>query len=266
MKVNLLGSLFLAAMPFAALSAADAPKQTDAKAQLKYASSLKKGVRGLKGEERRAKLKEVAEAYSAVSRFFPESLTEVAESHFRVGEIRRSIQDRDGALISFEKAIESKGHRKFGARAALEIGHLHRKAKKYPEAATSYLRAAREFSEQADPRDEGLLWAGKVKLLLKEAEAARGFWKEVAEKGADPLDQVKAWDLIAGSYLAEGKNAEASAAVEQCRHTLASAAEEPSSKGARVKKAIEKMKSAKKIDPSLAEADAADDEDEDAES
>lgn len=262
---NLFASSIGLSLVFAAVGAfaAEAPKQVDAKAQLKHAAAVKKGVRGLKGEERRAKLKDVAEAYSAVARYFPESAAEVAEAHFRVGEIRRTIGDREGALVSFEKTLESKGNRKFSARAALEIGHLHRRAKKLPESVVAYLRAAREFADQADPRDEGLLWAGKVKLSLKEADAARGFWKEVAEKGADPLDQIKAWDLIASSLLAEGKPAEAGAAVEQCQHALAQAASEPTNRGARVKKALERMKSVKKLDPGLADAEnGAGDEDE----
>lgn len=265
MKRMFLSGIVLALASVAPAHAADTPKQSDAKAQMKFAASVKKGTRGLKGEERREKLKEAAEAYSAVARFFPEAGAEVAESHFRIGEIRRTIGDREGALISFEKSVASMGSRKFGARSLLEIGHLHRRAKKLPEALGSYLKSAREFADQADPRDESLLWAGKTKLALKEPEAARGFWKEVTEKGADPIDQIKAWDLIANSYIAEGKQAEASAAVEQCRHALAQAAEEPTNRGARVKKALDRMKSVKKIDPSLAEADRDGDEDDDAE-
>lgn len=256
--VKAAAALLLGAAP--SLCGAEVPRQADAKAQLKYAAGLKKGLRGLKGEERRTVLQSIAEAYAVVGRFFPEAVTETAEASFRLGETRRTLGDRDGAMAAFERTVELKGHRRFGARAMLEIGHLYRRAKKLPDAAATYEKTAKEYSDLPDQRDAAWLWVGKVRFAMKDALAARAAWSLVAEKSTDPLDQIRAYDLIAGSFLAEGKTTEAQAAVEKCQHALAPVAEEPSSRGSRVKRALERMKSLNKLSPAVADASEEEDE------
>lgn len=245
--------------------ASEVEKQGDAKAQLKFASALEHKSRGLKGEDRKAHLKSVAEAYAAVPRYFAEASAECTEAAFRLGSVRRSLGDRDAALIAFEKAVELKGNRKFAARALLEIAHLSRRAKNFSEAAKIYEKLPKEFGDLADQTDTALIWAGKMRLANKENDAARLNWQTVAEKSNDPIDRVKAFDLIASSYIAEGKNAEATQIVDKCRTQLLPLAEDSSAKGLRVKKALQNMKSASKLNaPMLAKADEADgDEDED---
>lgn len=259
-KVSILISLLLLApVGFAG----EIAKQTDAKAQLKQASVLQHSKKGLKGEDKRNHLKEVAEAYAAVPRLFPDSVAECTEASFRLGEVRRSLGDRDAAFLAFEKAVELKGNRKFAARALLEMANLQRKAKKIADAAGTYEKVAKDFSDQADQRDTALLWAGKMKLANKEVDAARASWSIVAEKSQDPFDQIRAFDLIASSYLSEGKQAEATQAVEKCRQLVGPLAEESSSKGTRIKRALEKMKSAAKLATPVASADHEGDADDD---
>ena len=256
--VKAVAALLLGAAP--ALRGAEVPRQADAKGQLKHAAGLKKGLRGLKGEERRTQLQSIAEAYASVGKFFPEAGAEAAEASFRLGEVRRTLGDRDGAMAAFERTVELKAHRRFGARAMLEIGHLYRRAKKLPDAAATYEKAAKEYSDLPDQRDAAWLWAGRVRFAMKDNAGARTAWSLVTEKSTDPLDQIRAYDLIAGSFIAEGKTTEAHATVEKCQHALAPAAEEPSSKGSRVKRALERMKSLNKLSPDVAEADGGDDE------
>lgn len=235
--------------------AAEIPKQSDAKAQIKFARSLKKETHGLKGEEKREKLKEVALAYASVPSYFPNAAAENAEAYFRLGGIRRSINDREGAMLAYEKTLETNGNRKFSARALLEIGHLHRRAKSFDTAIASYEKIGKDFADQADQRDSGLIWIGKLRFQQKNSDAARAAWQQVAEKGEDPVDRAKAYDLIAGSYLSESKQGDAAATIEKCKQVLAPFAEEPGTKGARVKRALEKLKTPAKLSPEVADAD-----------
>lgn len=250
MKFKILGTsavaFLLGVSPI--LSAAEIPKQETPKSQLKYASSLKRERKGLKGEEKRSHLKEVAEAYAAVGRYFPESIAEVSEASFRLGEIRRTLRDRDGAFIAFEKAYELKGNRRFAARALLEIGHLHRRAKEFPQAISTYEKVVKEFPDQEDQRDSALLWVGRARLASKDNRGARTAWKEVLKKSSDPMDKLKAYDLIAGSYLSDEEVAKARETIEKCKVELSPLAEEDSSQGARLKKALERMRSVKKLE------------------
>src|SRR5262249_20934130 len=103
----------------AARAGDEIPRQADARAQIRFAASIRREGRGLKGDERIEHLKHVAAGYEAVGAHFPESKAECAEALFRLGEVRRALGDRAGAISAFEGVVANGSQRRFAARALL---------------------------------------------------------------------------------------------------------------------------------------------------
>ncbi|HET6202640.1 MAG TPA: tetratricopeptide repeat protein [Planctomycetota bacterium] len=242
----------LALCASAARAGAEVPRQADARAQIRYAASIRREGRGLKGDERIDHLKRVAAGFEAVAAYFPESKSECAEALFRLGEVRRTLGDRAGAVAAFEGVVANGSHRRFAARALLEIGNVRRRAKEGAKALEAYARVVEQYPDEKGYRDDAWMWTGNVHAAARNHEAARAAWLKVAEEGEDPVDRIRAYDRIAGSHLVEGKNAEAASTLERCRAAFAELAEEPTSRGSRVKRALAGMKSAAKIADALA--------------
>jgi tetratricopeptide (TPR) repeat protein len=232
----------------------DVPRQADARSQIRFAASIRREGKGLKGDDRIEHLKKVAAGYQAVGAYFPDSKTECAEALFRLGEVRRTLGDRAGALEAFEGVAANGSHRRFAARSLLEIGHLHRRSKEGAKAIEAYARVVAQFPDEKGYRDDAWMWTGAVHASARDHASARAAWLKVAEQGEDPVDRIRAHDRIAGAYLAEGKNAEAVSTLERCRAAFAEMAEEATSRGSRVKRALAAMKSAPKVADALAKA------------
>jgi tetratricopeptide (TPR) repeat protein len=182
---------------------------------------------------------------------FPDAKEEVAMAAFRLGELKRSLGKSDEACEAFAKVVASGGSRRLAGRAILETGHIHRRAKELGKALESYRKAATEFSDETGSRDDSLYWIGVIHEQNKDYAKSREAWQAVADRGVDPLDRVRAFDRIALSHIKEGNRTEAHAAVEQAKSALHEIAADPSSRGARVKKALDRMRAIR----SLEEAD-----------
>ena len=258
-----LAALTLVGAASAQQAGEEIPRQADARAQIRYAAGVRREGKGLKGDDRIDHLKRVAAAYEAVGRHFASSKAECAEASFRLGETRRSMGDREGAIGAFEEVVSNASSRRFSARALLEIGHLYRRSKEGTKALEAYARVIAEFPEEKGYRDDAYDWIGRVNAGARNHEAARSAWMKVAEQGEDPVDRIRAFDRVAGSYIVEGKNVEAGAAIERCRSLFAELAEESTSRGARVKKALGGMKSAAKLADALAKGQGEDGPDDD---
>jgi len=222
-------------------------READAKAQLKKADEARRAVKGT-GAERRALTEKAEEAYGAVLSLFPDAKAEGALASFRMGELRRRLGKVDGARESFAKVISIGADRKLSARAVLETGHLYRRSKELGKALEAYRRTATEFADEAGTRDDALYWVGTIHEQAKEHSKAREAWRAVAERGADPVDRVRAFDRVALSFLKEGMREDATKTVEAARAALADAAAEPSALGARVKKALERLRAVKALE------------------
>jgi len=218
-------------------------KQPDARAQIRHAASVKREGRGLQGEARMTHLRRVASAYEAVLANFPDSREECSEASFRLGETLRTLADWDAAVAAFARVVEIGASPRWAARALLETGNVHRRAKEMAKAIEAYGRVVAEFPQERSVRDDAYLWMGKVHATMREWDPARSAFTKVAEEGEDPVDRIQAFDQIALSYLQEGKTIEATASIERCKTLFAEIADEPTRQGARVKKALSRMRS-----------------------
>jgi tetratricopeptide (TPR) repeat protein len=222
-------------------------KQPDARAQIRHAAAVKREGRGLQGEARMVHLRRVASAYEAVLTNFPDAKAECAEASFRLGETLRTLADWDGAVGAFARVVEIGASPRWAARALLETGNVHRRAKEMAKALEAYARVVAEYPQERAVRDDAYLWMGKVHATMREWDLARSAFTKVAEEGEDAVDRIQAFDRIALSYFEEGKEAEAAAAIERCKSLFAELADEPTRQGARVKKALSRMRSTTKL-------------------
>jgi tetratricopeptide (TPR) repeat protein len=222
-------------------------KAPDAKQQLKRADEARRLVRG-KGEERRAAVEQALASYNAVLEYYPEAKHEVSMGLFRIAELKRSLGLLDDAREAFRKVVELGADRKLSARALFESAHIYRKSREFGKALEMYRKTAVEFNDVASTRDDSLYWIGTLHMQNKDYEKARESWRAVAERGADALDRVRAFDRIAGSFLKQGKTDTATQTIQEAKQALHEAASEPSSHGARVKKALDRMTTIRAIE------------------
>lgn len=228
----------------------DAPRverAEDAKQQLKKADEARRAVTG-KGEERRALVVKAIAAYSAVLEYFPEAKTEASMGAFRLGELNRSLGLNNEAKDAFAKVATLGGDRKIQARALFETAHLYRRTKELGKALETYRKVATNFADEVSTHDDSLYWIGMLHSQNKEYDKARESWRIVADQGGDPLDRIRAFDRIAGAYVKEGKRDQAVKIIEESKTALHDAAAEPSTRGARVRKALERMSSIRAIE------------------
>lgn len=214
----------------------------DAKQQLKLADEQRRGIRG-KGEARKALVTKAIAHYAAVLEYYPDAKSETAMSAFRMGELYRSAAQLNEARDSFAKVVTNGSDRKLAARAMFETGHLYRRAKEIGKALETYRKTATDFTDEAGTRDDSLYWIGMIHQQNKEYDKARESWRAVADQGADPQDRIRAFDRIAGSFIKEAKREQASKTLEEAKSALHDAASEPTGKGSRVRKALERMSS-----------------------
>lgn len=223
--------------------ATSTPKLDTAKAQLDRAASLKKALRGTEGEARDQARKEAIAAYRAVREYFGGDANACAEAAFRAGELLRSADDAAGAMAEFTIARDRGAGTDFRVRAMLEIAHLERRAKRMQPAIAAYEAVVADETASARQKDEASLWAGRVYADLERAADARRVWQRVADKGDDPLDRIRAYDLMTSALIDTGDLEGAAGTIERCREALAEVAQEESKLGERVRSALSAMHS-----------------------
>jgi hypothetical protein len=180
------------------------PHLDDARAQLDHARRLKRTLLEREGDDRAFWRALAVEAYRAVRAFHPEAPAVGAEAAFRAAELLRAAGDDEPALRELAEARRLGGGTPFAARALLESGHIHRRAGRSRPALDAYLAVAGDARATQQHRDDAWIWAGQVWQAEGRGDDARRAWMGVAEDGADPLDRILAFDLIASSWLAAG--------------------------------------------------------------
>lgn len=218
------------------------PKLETAKAQLEHAASLKKAMRGLEGEARDRARSEAVAAYRSVREYFGGDANASAEAAYRAGELLRSADDTAGALAEFTIARDRGAGTDFRVRAMLEIGHLERRAKRMQQAIAAYETVVADETASARQKDEASLWVGRVYADLERLADARRVWQRVADKGDDPLDRIRAYDLMTSALVDAGDLEGAAGTLERCREALAEVAQEESKLGERVRSALSAMR------------------------
>jgi tetratricopeptide (TPR) repeat protein len=219
-------------------------KLETAEAQLAHADALRTSMRGKDGDAKSAARKAAIEAYRAVREYFGTDAKACSEASFHAGELLRSSNESSAALEEFQIAHERGKDSPFRVRAELEIAHIHRRGQDHEKALAAYEAVLADAAATPGQRDDASYWEGHVYLSSKRIDDARRAWQRVADTGEDPIDRIRAWDAIAGSFVDAGDLEGASGALEKCREVMAEAAAEETRLGERVRQALASMRSA----------------------
>jgi len=109
------------------------PRLETSAAQLAHAAACKTAMRGKAGEALESARAAAIEAYRAVREHFASDARACAEASFRAGELLRAASDPAAAIAEFQLARDLGAETPFRVRAMLEIGHVHRRARKHAE-------------------------------------------------------------------------------------------------------------------------------------
>jgi tetratricopeptide (TPR) repeat protein len=218
------------------------PRMEDAAAQLGHARRLKRQMWGKEGEDLDFWRALAVEAYQAVRLFHPGARQSCVEAAFRAGEILRAGAASARALEEFRWALRNGEGSDFRARAGLEIGHLHRRAKRWREALQSYMDVAADPGAEHVRREDAWLWAGAAWQALGREEEARRAWRRIADDGRNPLARVRAYDELGLLLLGKGDLEGAAGVLDQCLRALSQYALEETEMGERVRNALLRMR------------------------
>jgi len=216
-RIWLAGGLVLVLSGLAAAARAQ-DSSPSGEEQLRIASGIKRESFKKEGDEKREILLRAVTAYRLVPDRFPDDRKSCATAFFRIGEIYRSLGERDLALESFQSVLGYSEEHAVVARALLEIGHIHRRDENLDLAIDLYGQVARQCPGERTHGARAILWIAKchrAKKAIPEARAVlRGLVTEYEDEHASVL---AAYDLLATCWLDEGDAARARAVLEECR-------------------------------------------------
>lgn len=233
------------------LEASRVPRQPTAQAQLAYAKRAKQALAGTRGRERMQRRWEAAAAYAAVRVHHAEEPCLGAEGAFRAGELLRGGGDLHEALREFRAARSRCPQGPFHARSVLEIGHVERRLGRDGEALDAYQELYTDARVAPAVRDRAMSWAGRVHDEAGRFDAARRLWERVARTAEDPVERVRAYDLLALALIERGDLEGAAGVLESCRGALRDVASEETQSGARVRGALTQMRAVESLRKSV---------------
>ncbi|TDJ74869.1 MAG: hypothetical protein E2O39_04525 [Planctomycetota bacterium] len=220
----------------------EAPRLASAAHQLRFAKDRKLDLRGLAGSALAAARRRAVRAYGAVIEYFPGDRAISAEAAFRAGELSRAGGARAAATASFQDAWARGAGTPFRGRAAIALGRLVREDD--PAAALGHFeQALLDLDTPRGVRDEAMLWYARSQGDLGRGADARRLLERVARTALDPVDRVRAFDRIAESWIEAGDLEAAAGALHHCRRELSDLMREQSKSGARLRDAVEGMRS-----------------------
>ena len=101
---------------------------------------------------------------------------------------------------------------------------------------------AADAAARASHRDDAWLWSGQIWKREGRLEEARTAWRRVAEHGEDPLDRIRAFDLLGELWLEKDDIEAACGVLNECLQALTQAALEETRKGERVRNGMLRMR------------------------
>lgn len=170
----------------AAATVRGVPRLAGPAEQVRHAQEAARALWGTRGRERWRLRMQAAEAYRAVRVHFPDARAEGAEAAFRAGELWRAGEADERARAEFEAARSLQPEGPFAARAALEIGHIERRAGDLQGALAAYTGVLSDPSAASERRAEAALAAGRVHAEMGARDLARSLWEHVARSGDEP--------------------------------------------------------------------------------
>lgn len=231
------------------------PRLATAREQLELADRRRSGLRHVPRAELASERRRVALAYAAVRHHFPSARATAAEASFRSAEQWRCIGESARALAELEQARRLGAGAEISARAALEIGHIERRRRRWSRALDLYLEVASDASASARWRDEAALWTGKTYAAMGELDEARRRFVHLARAALDPLDRIRAYDEWALTFLVHDDVEAAMGALARCREALAEPAREATELGDRIRRALSRMRCITAIERAVSKRD-----------
>ena len=223
------------------------PKLATARAQLDSADELRRGLRGIEEPARKEARVRAADAYRAVREHFAGDAAACAEAAFRRAELVRQSGDLESARVEYGVARERGVGTPWRVRAALELGHLERRAKRLPQALAAYEAVIADPNAAPGQRDDASLWIARVLADLGRSEDAIRTWTRVADQADDPLDRIRAHDQWAQELIARADLEGAAGVLARATEKLAEAAQEESRLGERVRAALSNMRAIEEL-------------------
>jgi RNA polymerase sigma factor (sigma-70 family) len=215
---------------------------------LRDASRLKGEMYALEHAEREPALERAVAAYRDIAEREDLDRVQRALSALRAGSLLRAAGRMACAADEFRRA-ERLGDAELRARARLELGHLARRAGDARSAAREYEGVLRQIEAPARLRADASFWLARVEHDRGRVEDAREAWRRALASDVDPLDRLRALDELALSHIDRGEADAARAVLRDGLCSLAASAREASSTGARLRAAIERMRSVRALMP-----------------
>lgn len=184
----------------------------------------------------------VVDAHLGVARSWPGE-PEAAEAAFRAAELLRAGGDADAALRAFEEAARLGRGTALGARARYEVGHVHRREGRHPEALEAYASVVGDPDADAYRRDLAGLWTAKTRLELGDREGAELCLRRLTSEVADPLTLVRVHDELILMLVERGELEGACGWLTACKQAVAGPSKELTQRGARIRSALEDLRS-----------------------
>ena len=218
------------------------PRLASVELQVAHAHAKRRELWGTTGDERRSRRRAAIAAYRAIPRWFPEDVRAASLGWFRAGELARGGGELAEALDDFERAAAVDPRGELGLRARLESAHTLRRLTRTDEALTTYERVRADRRSPPELRDDATYWVGRLAHAEGRVDDALRLWRALAEGAHDPFDRVRAWDEIAVHFVAAGELGRAAQELQTCRESVASIAREETVRGARMRRALERMR------------------------
>lgn len=220
--------------------------------QLESARRTRTAALRATGDQRMRLRRLAAEGFRAVRIYFPEERELAAEASFRAAcEFVYAGLEAD-ALAEFEGLAELSAPPAWRCRAALELGHLHRRRGRHAAALDAYLRAASTDGAARSWRDDASLWAGKTHAAIGEVQQAQRLFAWMTEHTADVFTRIRAFDEWALTFVAADDLEGAAGVLARCRDATRAVASEVTERGERVRRKLADMRCITELERAVA--------------
>jgi len=212
-----------------------------AEEQLAHAQILRSTMSRCVGPERGRRCDEALEAFRAVRRLHPGARAQGAEASYQAGRMLASAGRVAEAREELDSARELGQGSALGPRSEFEIGRLERRLGRAGEALDAFFAAASDPDASRSTCDAAWLEVGSLWAEAGRSDDARRAWRRVAERGAEPLDRIRAFDRLGRTWIEAGDLEAAGGVLHECLIELSPLVSEETERGARTRRALESM-------------------------
>jgi tetratricopeptide (TPR) repeat protein len=229
------------------------PQPVDAGARMAAAEALVEGLKGIRGPERLAGMRQAADAYEAVAKDFAGDAGTRVRALWEAGECWRRAADLEKAADAYARLLADTPGR-YEQRAAFEQAGMLRRLKRYDEALALYRRAGGLEIEGVRAHD-ARIWVARVLELSGDPEAAVAAYRAAADAAVGPRRSVEACDELAKVLIRRGDLDGAAAAIERAVQAAQPVIEDGGEAGSRMQRVLDEMGSRRQLQRARDRAD-----------